>query len=242
MNGQMITGASARNRARWAGVVYVACIACGFYAEMVVRAKLVASGDAALTAHNIVAAPDLYRAGFFADVSAMILGVLSSVVQYALFRVVSRGLALTVLVLDVISNAISIAGSILLFAPLVILRGDAYLSAFPAPQLDALALLSIKLYETVYAISLGLFAGSCVVSGYLIYRSTFLPRALGVLMVLAGACYLANTIIVLMPRGFAGFLLPWIFLPILVGEGALALWLLLAGVDPARWDALARVR
>jgi hypothetical protein len=119
------------------------------------------------SAHNIAAAPGLYRAGFFADVSAMTLGVLSSVLLYTLLKAVSWGLALTVLVLDVISNAVSISGSILLFAPLVILQGDGYLSVLTAAQLSSPALLSIKLYESAYAISLGLFSGSCLLTGYL---------------------------------------------------------------------------
>jgi hypothetical protein len=195
--------------------------------------------DAAATAHNIAAAPGLYRAGFFADVSAMTLGLLSSVLLYTLLKRVSRGLALTVLVLDVISNTVSITGSILLFAPLLLLQGDGYLSVLTPPVLSSLALLSIKLYESVYAISLGLFSGSCLLTGYLIYRSTFLPRTIGVLLALAGICYLLNTIVVLMPPGFGDYLFPWIFVPIVIGEGALALWLLIAGVNSAKWDAIA---
>jgi hypothetical protein len=240
MTRTVIPQTSARLRARISGALYVLCIGCGFFAEMIVRAKLVVYSDAAATAHNIAAAPGLYRAGFFADVSAMTLGVLSSVLLYTLLKVVSRGLALTVLVLDVISNAVSISGSILLFAPLIILQGDGYLSVLTAPQLSSLALLSIKLYESVYAISLGLFGGSCLITGYLIFRSTFLPKAIGVLLALAGVCYLLNTFVVLMPKGFADYLFPWIFLPILVGEGTLALWLLIAGVNSTNWDAIAR--
>ncbi len=187
---------SARLRARISGALYVLCIGCGFFAEMVVRAKLVVYSDAAATAHNIAAAPELYRAGFFADVSAMTLGVLSSVLLYTLFKAVSRELALTVLVLDVISNTVSIGGSIL--------QGDGYLSVLTASQLSSLALLSIKLYESVYAISLGLFGGSCLLTGYLIFRSTFLP--------------------------------------ILIGEVTFARWLLIAGVNSAKWDAIARTQ
>jgi hypothetical protein len=91
-----------------------------------------------------------------------------------------------------------------------------------APQLSSLALLSIKLYESVYAISLGLFSGSCLLTGYLIFRSTFLPRAIGVLLAIAGIRYALNTVVALMPKGFAEYLFPWIFLrsalrPILLG-------------------------
>lgn len=238
----VIPQTSARLRARISGALYVLCIGCGFFAEMFVRAKLVVYSDAAATAHNIAAAPGLYRAGFFADVSAMTLGVLSSVLLYTLLNAVSRGVALTVLVLDVISNAVSIGGSILLFAPLIILQGDGHLSGLSAPQLSSLALLSIKLYESVYAISLGLFSGSCLLTGYLVFRSTFLPKTIGVLLALAGICYLLNTFVVLMPKGFAEYLSPWIFLPILVGEAALAFWLLIAGVNSAKWHAIARAQ
>jgi hypothetical protein len=238
----VIPQTSARLRARISGALYVLCIGCGFFAEMFVRAKLVVYSDAAATAHNIAAAPGLYRAGFFADVSAMTLGVLSSVLLYTLLKAVSRGLALIVLVLDVVSNAVSISGSVLLFAPLIILQGDGYLSALSGPQLSLLALLSIKLYESIYAISLGLFSGSCLLTGYLIFRSTFLPRTIGVLIALAGICYLVNTFVDLMPKGFADSLFPWIFLPILVGEATLALWLLIMGVNSAKWDAIARVQ
>jgi len=242
MTQTLIPATSARLRARISGALYVLCIGCGFFAEMIVRGKLVVYGDAAATAHNIAAAPGLYRAGFFADVTAMTLGVLSSVLLYTLLKVVSRGLALTVLVLDVISNAVTLGGSVLLFAPLIILQGDGYLSVFTAAQLSSLALLSIKLYEAAYAINLGLFSGSCLLTGYLIFRSTFLPRTIGVLLALAGLCYLLNTFVVLMPEGFADYLFPWIFLPILVGEGVVALWLLIAGVNSAKWDAIARTQ
>jgi uncharacterized protein DUF4386 len=129
-----------------------------------------------------------------------------------------------------------------LFAPLIIVGGDGYLSALSAPQLSSLALLSIKLYECMYAISLGLFSGSCLLTGYLIFRSTFLPKTIGVLLALAGICYLLITFVVLMPKGFADYLFPWIFLPILVGEATLALWLLIAGVNSAKWDAIARAQ
>jgi hypothetical protein len=103
-------------------------------------------------------------------------GVLSSVILYGLFKAVSRTVALTVLVLDVISNTISITASVLLFAPLIVLPGTYGMSAFSSEQLQALSLLSLRMYELAYAVNLGLFAGSCLLTGYLIYRSTFLPK------------------------------------------------------------------
>jgi hypothetical protein len=238
-NASLVPELSPRLKARVAGALYVLCIVCGFFAEMVVRSKLIVYSDPAATSRNILASPALYRLGFFADVTAMMLGLLSSVIMYTLFKVVSRGLALTVLVLDVISNTVSLCGSVLLFAPLVILRGGESLAAFSPSQLQWLALLSIKMYESAYAMNLAIFSGSCLLTGYLIFRSGFLPRFLGVLLAIAGLCYLTNSFVSFMPQGFGDFLFPWILLPVIVGEGALALWLLFVGIDSSTWNRIA---
>jgi len=226
---------SVRSRARIAGMLYVLCIVCGFFAEGIVRARLIVYTDAAATAGNILTSPGLFRMGFFADVAAMTSGVLSSVIVYTLLKPVSRTVALTVLVLDVISNTVSIGGSILLYAPLTLLNGGGVWAPIAPAELQALALLSIKLYELVYAMNLALFSGSCLLTGYLIYRSTFLPRFLGMLLAVAGVCYFVNSVVNFMPLGFGEELFPWILLPCLLGESALALWLLVLGVNESRW-------
>jgi Domain of unknown function (DUF4386) len=230
---------SPRQRARIAGVLYLLSIACGLFAEAVVRSKLVIYANPALTAQNILAAPGLYRAGFFADLAAMTCGVLASVILYSLFKPVSRSLALGMLALDVISNTVSLSASVLLFAPLIILQGAGGLSAFSPSQVQSLALLSIRLYELGYGISLALFSGSCLLIGYLILRSRFLPKFLGLLLPVAGICYFTNSFVNLMPAGFGDFLFPWILLPCLIAEASLALWLTLFGVDSSQWEATA---
>lgn len=234
----MSTPFSPRVRARVAGALYVLCIVCGFYAEMVVRARLIVAGDAAATAQHILGAPALYRLGFFADVAAMGLGLLSAVILYTLFKPVSRGLALIVLSLDIVSNTISLAGAVLLYAPLVFLQSTDLLAPFTDPQRQSLALLSVHLYELTYALNLAFFSGSCIITGYLIFRSTFLPRVLGILLVIAGACYLTNSFVDFMPKGYADWLFPWILVPCALGEAALALWLLLVGVNATKWAEL----
>jgi Domain of unknown function (DUF4386) len=238
----MTTGPSARLRARISGGLYVLCIACGFFAEMVVRSKLIVSSDPAATANNILGSQSLYRLGFFADMAAMVLGVLSSIILYTLLKVVSRSIALTVLVLDITSNTVSLCAGAFLFAPLIILQGDNYLSGFSPVQMQSLSLLSLKMYESGYSLNLGIFSGSCFLSGYLIFRSTFLPKSLGILMGIAGVCYLTNSFVNFMPKGFGDELFPWILLPVLIGEGALALWLLIVGLDSTKWDAIAARR
>jgi hypothetical protein len=224
---------SPRRRARIAGVFYVLSIVCGFFAEMVVRARLVVYADPAKTAMNILGSPDLYRMGFFADMGAMAFGVLSSVILYTLLKYVSRPLALTVLVLDLVSNTVSLSVGILLFAPLILLQDP--LPGFTQSALDSLAILSIKLYELAYSVNLAVFGVSCIVSGYLLFRSTFLPGFLGVLIAIAGACYLTNSFVNFMPPGFGNWLFPWVLMPCVIAEGVLALWMSTVGLDEAKW-------
>ena len=237
-----MSGTSPRLKARMAGALYLVSIGCGFFAEMFVRSKLIVYADPAATAKNILAFPELYRIGFFADLTAMMTGVLSAVIMYGLLKPVSRTVALTVLACDVISNTVSMSDSILLFVPLDILQGGPELSVFAPAQLRSLALLFIRMYELAYSVNLAVFSCSCVLSGYLIFRSTFLPKLLGVLLAIAGGCYLTNSFVNFMPAGFGEYLFPWILLPCLLAEGALALWLVTVGVNSRAWMNVAEGR
>jgi Domain of unknown function (DUF4386) len=232
----------ARAKSRIAGALYLLCIASGFFAELCVRSKLIVWNDAAATAGNILASPTLYRVGFFADLTAMGCGVLVSVIFYDLLKPVNRSLALLSLVLAVLSNTISITASILLFAPLPILGGAEYLSSFAPAQLQSLVLLSLKFYELAYGVSLIFFGFECLVTGYLMYRSTYFPRAIGVLLPIAGVCYLTNSFVNFMPPGCGDALFPWILMPCLVAEGSLSLWLLIVGVNSAKWNEIAKAQ
>ena len=90
---------------------------------------------------------------------------------------------------------------------------------------------SAAAFDFGYGVALVPFGIHCVLVGWLIVRSTFLPRALGVLMVLAGVGYL----IFLSPRLGSRLFFPWIVIPAVAGEGSLTLWLLIMGVKIDRW-------
>jgi hypothetical protein len=227
---------SPNGKARIAGLLYVICIASGFCAEFFVRNKLVAYGDAALTASNILASPSLYRWGFLADLVSFTTGILVAVIFYDLLRIVSRPLARASLAFAIVSNTVSIAASILCYAPLHILSGTNYLQTFEPAQLQSLALLSIRLYQFAFSVNLALFSFDCFATGYLIYKSTVLPRALGVLLGIGGLCYLYNSVAYFTPPGAVPDFFPFIYLPSLVAEVLLALWLLIVGVNAAKWQ------
>jgi hypothetical protein len=228
---------SPKIKARLAGLLYVICIASGFCAEFFVRDKLVDYGDAARTAANLLASPSLYRWGFLADLLSFMTGILVAIIFYDLLRVVSRPIARVALAFALVSNAVSLAASIFCYAPLHILGGATYLQAFRQEQLQSLALLSIRLYQFSFSVNLGLFSLDCFATAYLIYASKFLPRALGVLLGIGGVCYLFNSVVYFTPPGALPDFFPFSYLPSLVAEVSLALWLLFLGVDPAKWRA-----
>ena len=222
-------------------MLYLICIASGFFAELVVRGRLIDYNDAVLTAGRIIASPTLYRLGFFADFAALTSGMIIAVIFYVLLKPVNRTLALLDFMLAIVSNVVSVVALIHLYAPLLLLNGAAYWKAIPPAQLQEWALFSVRLYELAYSVNLALFGGECLVTGYLIYKSTFLPKILGVSLAIAGLCYLINSFVNFMPANFADFLFPYILLPCLLAELALALWLTIVGLNSERWHALADI-
>ncbi|MEP6885522.1 MAG: DUF4386 domain-containing protein [Gammaproteobacteria bacterium] len=228
---------TARQKARIAGLLYVICIVSGFSAEFFVRDKLVAYGDPALTATRILAASSVYRWGFLADLVSFTTGILIAVIFYELFRVVSRPVARTALTFAIVSNTVSIAASIFCYAPLHILSGASYLNTFSPGQLQSLSVLSLRLYQFAFSLNLGLFSVDCFATGYLIYKSTFLPRMLGVLLCIGGVGYLYNSVAYFMPPAAVPDLFPYSYLPSLIAEVSLALWLAIAGVNAVKWQS-----
>lgn len=125
------------------------------------------------------------------------------------------------------------------FATLRLLGGADYLQTFAADQLHTLALLAMKLHGDGYAISLVFFGFACLSLGYLIFRSSYLPRTIGALLAIAGICYLTNSFAHFLSPTFAATLFPALFVPIFVAELSLALWLIVKGVATAKWKTRA---
>ncbi|MBU2605834.1 MAG: DUF4386 domain-containing protein [Alphaproteobacteria bacterium] len=228
--------------ARLTGAFYLYIIAAGIFAEAFVRGTLVNSGDAAATAANITGAESLWRIGLTAELFMLAADIFVALLLYELLKPVSRRLALLGAGFHLVSTAIAGFKSVLLLVPLMLLGGGDYLQAFGQQQIEAATLIAIKLHGQTYDISLFAFGISCLFKGYLIYRSGFLPRVLGALIVLAGLCYFANSVLNILSPEFASGLFPWIMLPCLVGEAGLTLWLLIVGLNKETWMARAQVQ
>ena len=222
--------------ARLAGALYLTIIIAALFAEVFVRDRLIVSGDAAATAQRIMGSELLYRAGSMIDLLVLFCDISLALLLYVLLKPVSNSLALLAAFFRLIFAAIAAVDGVLYFAPLILLHGGAFLNSFSVGQLQTLAMAALKLQSAGYNVALVFFGVHCVLIGVLIARSVLIPRVIGVLMAIAGTCYIVNSFNHFLPFGLSAPLYPYILLPGLVGEGALTLWLLIAGISPQRWD------
>jgi hypothetical protein len=226
---------SPRFKARIAGLLYLIVIVGGIFAEVFVRGRLTVSGDAAATAHNIMAHELLYRLGFAVELICCLCNVPLTLIFYDLFKVVNRSVALLVVFFSLMGTAIESVSLLFHFAPLILLGGKSYLGAFNAEQLQALAYLSLNLFEYGFANALVFFGFFCLSLGYLIFRSSFFPRIIGVLLAIEGLLYLTNSFANFLAPGMAARVFPYLAASA-VGEISLCLWLLVMGVNVQRWN------
>src|ERR687886_77196 len=226
---------SPRNLARIAGALYLINILGGAFAIGFVPAMLLVSGDAAATARNIQAHELLYRLGLAAPPVGPGANVPLAVVLFELLKVVNRKLALLDACFILVATAIEAAGLLNQFAPLALLGSGPYASALPSAQLQALAYLPLDVSGIGYSIHTVFFAFDIMCMAYLVLRSRFVPRAIGVLLAIDGLAYLVYSFTNLLAPGFAAQLVPWIQMPALIGEGSLCLWLLVVGLDVEQW-------
>ena len=230
------TGISPQRYARIGGVLYVIIIAAGLSGELFVRGSLVVPGNAAATAANIVQSRYLWRAGIAGDLLMHICDVGLMLVFYVLLRPVNQNLARLAILFNLVQTCVLVANKLNLVVPLFLLGDTAYMKAFTPEQLQALSYVSIRTHDYGFAFGLIYFGVECVVIGYLIVRSLYFPKALGVMMQIAGACYVINSFALLLYPPIGTRLVPFILLPPFVAELSVALWLLVKGVDVRKWQ------
>ncbi len=194
---------SPRFMARMAGVLYLMDFA--FAPAMFAGSKFVVPGDAAVTATNMLAHESLFRLGFAGNMIALATYIAVTALFYELFKPVNRTISL-------LAAFFGLAGCVII-----------------AVSCEALALLFFKLYSQGFGVSFVFFGFYCLLIGYLIFRSRFMPRFLGVGMAIAGLCGLT-----FLSPPLVHYLSPYIMLGG-IGEGALVVWLLVVGVNPERW-------
>jgi hypothetical protein len=225
-----IAGESPRFKARMTGVFYLITLLTGIFAQMFVSGRLVVNGDAAATATNILANKSFFQLGFAVYLIEMACNVAITAFFYELLKPAGRSVSLLAAFLSLVGCGVKTFGRVFYIAPLLVLGGARYLSVFSVEQLQALSLLFLEVNEQAAGIGLAFFGFYALLKGYLIVRSTFLPRILGVLSILAGVGWLS---FLYPPLGYRLF--PYIAALGLLGAVAQIVWLLVVGVNEQRW-------
>ena len=230
---EQVIDRSPRQVARIAGVLYLVIIIAGIWAFFFVRSSLIVPGDAAATANEVLASEGLFRASIAADLVMIMSDVALALAFYALFRPVNRALSLLAAFFR-LAPAANLGLNVLnLFFGLQLLHGAGHATAFSADQLHDLALFFFNAHGVGYTISLVFFGFSLLTLGYLIFRSGYMPKILGLLLIIAALGYLVDgfaNVLLIHYADYADLLGAVVFGPALVAELAVALWLLIKGV------------
>jgi Domain of unknown function (DUF4386) len=237
-----ISETSPRRMARIAGLLYLLITLAAPFGELYVRGRLVVAGDAAATATNILTNESLYRSGGVADLIAFAADVAIALVFYELLKPAGRRVSLLAAFFRLMHAAVVAVATLAYFTPLLLLERAPNLRGFNVEQLQGLSLVSLRLHGVGYNIGLVFFGIHCVLIGYLVYRSTFLPRVLGPLIGVAGMCYLINSFAALLAPAFKARIYPAILMPAGLAELSLTVWLLVVGVNVQRWKDQAAAR
>lgn len=226
---------AAQAYARTAGLLILISFAAGGFGEGYVPARIIVSGDAQATAANIESMDSLFRWGVAGYLLEAICDIALSAIFYILLKPVSRGLALMAAFFGLVATGTYAVSEMFLFAgPTLLIRGGEYLAAFSPEQINALTMLSVKLFGFTAAMYLIFYGTASVLRGWLIIRSGYLPGIFGALFILGGLAFMARSAALVLAPDLRATFLPALFAP---GAILLALWLVVVGVDSRRWQA-----
>jgi hypothetical protein len=223
--------------ARVAGAVYLSLVLTAPFSLIYVPGKLIVRGNAAATANNILTHEMLFRLCIVADLFSSVIFICLGLALYRLLSSVNKMWAGAMVALVLVSATIGFMNVLNNIAALTLFRGGDFLAVFEKPQRDALAYLFIRLHnqgEFMNEIFWGIWLFPF---GLLVFRSRFLPRFLGLWLMLGCFAYLVLSLIALLfpPYHYAAFRLAQ---PVLFGELAILLWLLIKGAKVPETRAL----
>lgn len=215
--------------ARIAGLLYLAIIVCGIFSEVYVRMNLIAPRDAAATAANILAFPNLYRMGFVADSIMLLSDVAIAILFYSLLKAVNNTLALMAAAFR-LSQAVILGVNLLNYHAALLLLGESEYGYFSVgDQHHALMMFFLDLHKHGYDLGLLFFAASNLILGYLIIKSNLFPSIFGYALQMSAVVYLAGGYCRFVFPQYVDFLQPAYFIPF-IAELAFCLWLLIRSV------------
>ena len=224
-----------KRTARLAGLIWLLMCVFGPIAQLI-RSKLFIAGDMAATADNIMSNEFLFRLGFVSDLVMMVLFLLLPLVLYKLFSSVDKNLSNLMVVFVMVSVPINMLNLLNEFAAFHVLSGAEYLNVIGAEQLMAEAMRSHDLYLHGYEIANVFFALWLIPLGLLVYKSQFLPKILGILLVVGGCSLFLEVFIYFLLPGYET-MNTILLIPQTLSEFAFLIWVLLKGINESKIKA-----
>ena len=221
--------------ARTGGVLYLIMIILGIINELVVRGGIIVPGDVAATAANLKSSESLWRFGIAIELIMVIITICLALIMYVLTKPVSKNIALLAAFFNLIALAVQAAYSLKLIEALFPLGGAEYLKAFTPEQLYAITNMAIKSHGQGFGICLLLFGPFFFLTGYLIMKSGYFPKAVGILYLIPGLSYIVSSFAVILAPSFGEQYYLFMAGPALIGELSLSLWLIIKGVNLQKW-------
>ena len=222
---------SIKNRGRFAGLLYVLMSIPGFFTLIYVPSKLIVHGNATATANNIAASETLFRLGIACNLICQAGFIFVALALYDLLTGVNKRHASLMVTLIVVSIPMAFLNELNAIAALVLVRGADFISVFEKPQRDALAMLFLNLHSYGFDVA-GIFWGLWLFPlGLLVYRSGFIPRLLGVLLMLNSFTFPVNSFTSLLLPQYENIVSRWMK-PLSFAELLFMFWLLIMGAKP----------
>ncbi len=214
--------------ARLAGLLYLGNIATGVFSQLSVRASMIVPGDAAATAANISGSGFLFRLGVISDLAMIVLFLLFPYCLFLLLKSVRESVARLMMYFVVIGVAIMSMNMLNSIAPLLLLSGAGYLNTFSTAQLSSLTLFFMEMHEFGYTLAAISYGTWLLPLGFLVYKSGFFPRILGILLMAGSLGHLSQLFQVILAPDAEVLSYPGLALAT-IAEFSFCLWLLIKG-------------
>jgi hypothetical protein len=219
---------SLKKTARGAGILYILMDVFMLFSGMVVDPKIYVPGDAVATSSNILAFEWLFRLGFVSWIIGYIVFLFLVLALYNLFKSVDKGQARLMVILVVAVVPLCILNMLNQYAPILLLSGAGHLSAFTPAQLQTLSMVFLDIYQHGIMVAEFLWGLWLIPLGLLVYKSRFVPKVLGVLLIVGCCGHLLSFLSTFLFPDYSPILIP-ISEMVMVGELPIFLWLLLKG-------------
>ena len=221
---------STKKTARVAGLLYLLMAVTSAFGLMYVPSKIIVDGNAAATANNIMSFELLFRMGIVSNLIGQIGFIFQILILYRLLKEVNKTHAMLMVILVLVSVPIAFLNNLNQLGALIVLSGSGYLKALPPNNLNALMMLFLDLYNNGIFIVEILWALWLFPFGYLVFKSGFIPKIFGVLLIISCFSYLIGSITYLLIPHYYDIISKFTIAPAALGEFSIILWLLIKGV------------